>query len=470
AFAEYARRHPKQCKVVAIAEPRPETRSDFATKHGIADKHAFPSHTELLVHSDVLVRDGKERLAQAVVICVQDRMHAQLTIDFAQRGYHILCEKPLGVTVEECLQVTEEVEKSDFPYSPYAASLTELIHSKALGRLLHIAHLEPIGYYHFAHSYVRGHWQSEHTSAPIILTKSSHDLDIFCRWLHPLVPQHVASFGGLGHFRRERKPAEARARGVMRCLDCPTSVEQRCEYSAKRIYLSPVKAGMSAWPGNLIVDGRPTVEKMTRALEETPFGLCVYESANDVPDHQTISIQFTAPPTNDAQSLRAESPERSLSRSRERNVPVTGPTISFTIAAHTESICVRKTTMYFEHGEVIGDMSTYTVSDFRDIGRGPKRIIPPHGIGGGHGGGDWALTEAWLKAIKQKERGETVTALGVAAGVRDQLRVFMTGFAIEEARKGLKVVDCEEFTNRMKQTYASERLSHINIEYEPELP
>lgn len=127
-------------------------------------------------------------------------------------------------------------ELLDFPYSPYAASLTELIHSGSLGRLLHIAHLEPIGYYHFAHSYVRGNWQSEKTSAPIILTKSSHDLDIFCRWFWPLVPSKVSSFGGLGHFRKERKPAGAK--DVMRCLECPASVEQKCEYSAKRSKLA----------------------------------------------------------------------------------------------------------------------------------------------------------------------------------------------------------------------------------------
>ena len=127
---------------------------------------------------------------------------------------------------------------TDLPYSPYVASITELVRSGQLGRLLHIVHLEPIGYYHFAHSYVRGNWQSEKTSAPIILTKSSHDLDLFNRWLWPLVPNKVASFGGLGHFRNERKPEEARAAGVMRCLECPASVEQRCEYSAKRSTLS----------------------------------------------------------------------------------------------------------------------------------------------------------------------------------------------------------------------------------------
>ena len=207
---------------------------------------------------------------------------------------------------------------------------------------------------------------------------------------------------------------------------------------------------MSGWPGNLIIDGRPTVEKMTRALEETPYGLCVYESANDVPDHQTVSIQYGAP---------------------SEGTTSINPTVSFTIAAHTDSICMRKTTLYFEHGEVIGDMSTYTVSDFRDAGRAAKRIIPPRPMGGGHAGGDWALTDAWLRAITEYESGQMVQALGVGASIRDQLRVFLVGFAIEEARKELKVVDCQEFETRMKATNGNcNGIARVTIEYEPERP
>jgi hypothetical protein len=204
---------------------------------------------------------------------------------------------------------------------------------------------------------------------------------------------------------------------------------------------------------------------MTKVLEETPYGLCVYESANDVPDHQTISIQFSAP--RDDRS-RVGSPERS-SNHLLVDLPTMAPTVSFTIAAHTESICVRKTTLYFEHGEVIGDMSTYTVSDFRDIGKGPRRVVPPRPEGGGHGGGDWGLMEAWLKAIVQKESGGEVNALGIGAGVGEQLRVFLTGFAIEEAKKELKVVDCQEFERRMVDgsTHRADT-AEIVIEYEAE--
>ncbi|KAG8840198.1 hypothetical protein FRC20_005734 [Serendipita sp. 405] len=353
----------------------------------------------------------------------------------------------------------------------------------------------------------------------------------------------------------------------MRCLECPTSVEQRCEYSAKKIYLAPVLGGHSGWPGSLIVDGRATVEKMTRALEETPYGLCVYESANDVPDHQAVIIEFSAPTSetdmiqynngigpggvNESRSsFRAGYPapsERSASQSSERRqprqrqlqqyarqpsiprsnrqpsvatsqhytassrshsrvpdterrsrprdtdqrreeLPPINPTVSFTLAAHTDSICERKTKLYFEHGEVIGDGATYTVSDFRDTGRAPRRVIPPRAQGGGHGGGDWGLMDAWLKALVQREKqlsasedeniqSSTRNPLGMGASVRDQLRVFLTGFAIEEARRQRKVVDCEEFESRMLLNHSppnthdeESQIARISVEYEPEVP
>ena len=53
----------------------------------------------------------------AVIICVQDRMHAEFTIEFARRGFHVLCEKPLGVDVQECIAVAEEVEKARIAFA-----------------------------------------------------------------------------------------------------------------------------------------------------------------------------------------------------------------------------------------------------------------------------------------------------------------------------------------------------------------
>lgn len=57
-------------------------------------------------------------------------------------------------------------------YSPYSKALKEVIRSGDLGRLINIQHLEPIGHYHFAHSYVRGNWANEKESCFSLMTKS----------------------------------------------------------------------------------------------------------------------------------------------------------------------------------------------------------------------------------------------------------------------------------------------------------
>jgi predicted dehydrogenase len=116
-FANFVRTHSHYCKIVAVAEPRPQTRQAFAKKSGVPAENVFASHTELLAASDALIKQGKPRIAMAVIICVQDRMHAEFTIEFARRGFHVLCEKPLGVDIQECITVADEVEKAGIVFA-----------------------------------------------------------------------------------------------------------------------------------------------------------------------------------------------------------------------------------------------------------------------------------------------------------------------------------------------------------------
>jgi len=56
-------------------------------------------------------------------------------------------------------------------YSPYSQEITEIVRSGALGELINIVQVEPVGYYHFAHSYVRGNWNKEKQSCFSLMTK-----------------------------------------------------------------------------------------------------------------------------------------------------------------------------------------------------------------------------------------------------------------------------------------------------------
>ena len=66
----------------------------------LADKYggkAYASYEELL-------NDPK---IDAVSVCAANSAHAEITIAALKAGKHVLCEKPMGVTYEECKSMTE---------------------------------------------------------------------------------------------------------------------------------------------------------------------------------------------------------------------------------------------------------------------------------------------------------------------------------------------------------------------------
>ncbi|OPH56418.1 dehydrogenase [Paenibacillus ferrarius] len=71
---------------------------------GIADPLKSRVDTLLNQYPLSYYEDYRELLAadiDAVVICSENVYHAEITIEAAKRGKHILCEKPLGITTDE---------------------------------------------------------------------------------------------------------------------------------------------------------------------------------------------------------------------------------------------------------------------------------------------------------------------------------------------------------------------------------
>jgi len=301
-------------------------------------------------------------------------------------------------------------------YSPYNQKVVDVIRSGSLGTPINIVHVEPVGYFHFAHSYVRGNWARESESSFSLLTKSCHDIDILCHYFHPATPVRVSSFGSLSHFRKSAKPLAAGA--ATKCLECP--MEQECAYSAKKIYLDPVSKGYLGWPADVLTDGPPDVESIMEALQGA-YGQCVYESDNDVVDHQVVNIEFS-----------------------------NGSTASFTMVAFTEAICERQTRIHFTEGELVGDMTSFKTTSFRERTsetHAPKADTELHEGGGGHGGGDLGLMRAFVGAVKAGKK-ET---LGQGTGVEDVLRAHLVVFAAEKSRREGTVVDVRDFERQVRE-------------------
>ncbi|MFE0155469.1 Gfo/Idh/MocA family protein [Nonomuraea sp. NPDC059007] len=388
-----------RARVVAVADPDPGRRAAVAREHGLPEEACFPGWEELA---------AVPKLADAVVIATQDHQHADPAVAFAALGYDMLLEKPLAPTEKEARRIVEAVERAGvvfavghvLRYTAYTRELKRVLASGVLGEIASVQHLEPVGWWHQAHSFVRGAWRDVAGSGPMLLTKSCHDLD----WLLHVVedePARVASFGSLIHFRPENRPAGA----ADRCVSCPLEIESACPYSAKRFYMEMIgDPHKEFWPlGAVTADA--SVAGVTRALETGPYGRCVYAADNDVVDQQVVIVEFAR-----------------------------GATVAFTMTAFTP-LEHRKTRIFGSHGYAEGDGASIRVVDFRT---GQEHTVEATGGGAslsdGHGGGDGGLVEAFLDAVATRDQ----SALGGDA--TDALAGHLLVWAAERARETGTVV------------------------------
>lgn len=59
--------------------------------------------------------------------------------------------------------------------------------------------IENVGYWHQAHSFVRGNWRNSNTTSPMILQKCCHDMDLLL-WLTGKTAKSVSSYGSTMSF------------------------------------------------------------------------------------------------------------------------------------------------------------------------------------------------------------------------------------------------------------------------------
>jgi predicted dehydrogenase len=385
-YARWALEHPDRARIVGVAEPREPWRSALASAHGIADADAVETWQQLA---------ARPRFADAVLICTQDRMHAEPAQAFAALGYHLLLEKPMAPDEDSCRSIVSAVERAGvmlavghvMRYSPYTKAVKEVVDSGRLGDILSVQHLEPVGFWHQAHSFVRGNWRRADLANTMLMAKSCHDLD----WLQYILgqaPSRLSSFGSLTHFTAANRPAGA----ADRCVDC--SVAASCPYSAERLYRGMLDRGEHRWPLSVLVSSF-TPAAVDDALRNGPYGRCVYSCDNDVVDHQVVSMEFPS-----------------------------SATAVFTMTAFNEA-AQRSTRMFGTRGEMSGDGKTIRVYDF--LTRTEEVIVPDAGTDG-HAGGDAGLMDAFVTALATGDRGS------ILSGPRESLASHLAVFAAERAR------------------------------------
>lgn len=367
-----------RAKVVAVADIDPERLALAGDAHGVPDEMRFPSAEAML---------AMPRLADAMLVCTQDRQHVPHAVAALKKGYDVMMEKPISPKLEDLQEITKVARENGrrvvvchvLRYTPFFQTIKKTIDSGVLGEIVSIQALENVRYWHQAHSFVRGNWRREEDTSPMILAKCCHDLD-YLVWLCGRKCERVSSYGSLMYFKESNAPEGAALRCTQGC-----KAKDGCPYDAEKIYLTNKDTGILCgnveWPIDVLAEN-PTEEKIRHAIETGPYGRCVFHCDNDVVDHQIVNMQMEG-----------------------------GASLSLTMSAFT-SIGGRTIKVMGTLGDLWGDMheNRIRIGVFEkepqviDLGKEEKDFA-------GHGGGDRLLMEQFVDLMQGKEPDGTITTL-----------------------------------------------------------
>ena len=277
----YVRDHQDVVKLVAIVEPDSARLEAIREMFGLPHECCFRSYEEFT---------ASQIETDACIIGTPDNLHYPQVLDAMSRGWHVLLEKPMAQTAEQCRKIAEVSKETGMlvsvcyvlRYQPYFIKFRELVQMPQMGRILSVSHTEKIGNDRTAHTYVRGPWNVSEMDTTVFLSKCCHDVD-FVLWLIGNDVQAVSSEGSYNTFTKENAPEGSAAR----CIDCP--IEKECRYSAVDVYVRRKDWIKGFVPG----PGETRDDAVARALKESRYGRCVYDCpTNDVVDRQVVTLDM----------------------------------------------------------------------------------------------------------------------------------------------------------------------------------
>jgi myo-inositol 2-dehydrogenase/D-chiro-inositol 1-dehydrogenase len=163
---------PGEAEVVAVASPTPGHAEKFAKERGIP--RFFTDYREMLKEDDI----------EMVTIAAPNYLHAQMTIDIANAGKHVVCEKPLCMTLEEADEMIETCKKQgvllmyaeELCFTPKYVRAKQLADEGALGKVYLVKQSEK----HFGpHS--PWFWDVERSGGGVFMDMGCHGI-CFCYW------------------------------------------------------------------------------------------------------------------------------------------------------------------------------------------------------------------------------------------------------------------------------------------------
>ena len=281
--------HSKKVELHALCDIRQQALDDISPKFSIPKERQFLSTDDFF---------SKGIISDALIISTQDASHYKITKKAILTGYkYILLEKPVSGVKGEYTELRDLAKENGviliichvLRYSNYYSKIKEIISSGKIGDIVTINHTENVGYFHFAHSFVRGNWHDEFASTPSILAKCCHDIDLIA-WFMDSPCESVSSVGSLKYFNKENAPEGATPYCMGGC-----KAKKNCPYDAEALYITDpfYKAKFIKYMGRTLTGkAKNTKADIKNAIRSGDYGRCVFMCDNNVCDNQFVTMKF----------------------------------------------------------------------------------------------------------------------------------------------------------------------------------
>jgi predicted dehydrogenase len=360
-------------RLTALVDPNPQNRETFASLFGSGSAIGeYADAAEMFKQADL----------DAVILAPPNVYHAHDAELAISRGLHILLEKPVATTVEECRRLWRASKSSSRPssvavgfvlrYTPFYSKVKELVSSGALGSILAIDADENLGT-DLTNLFHKGWRRDDSLSGGFMVEKCCHDFDIL-NWLTDDHVDRVFSMAKRTHFVPQP----------------PGGRHSRFEFS-----------------GDRRVDDADFGDRTISEAFFTASKGSAYDFPADSPDHQAVVLDFDQ-----------------------------GALGSF-IACMGQPRTNRRLRIFGTDGSLEGDIGDSKIVVHKPHGSGNGWEVAVHAVDaekGNHHGGDAILADTfWRIVAKQRE--------GARAGLREGIEAVVVALATQQSSASSRQVD-----------------------------
>ncbi|GAE91978.1 oxidoreductase [Gracilibacillus boraciitolerans JCM 21714] len=189
---------PGKCRIVALCDIYPD-KAERLKEEFLLDVSIYDNYQDLLKNEDV----------DLISICTPPYTHSEIAIGSLNAGKHVLVEKPMASSLEECDSMNEAAKKNQKLLSVIAQNrfttpmmnLKNVLDTELIGNILHT---QVDSYWWRGHSYYdlwwRGTWEKE--GGGCTLNHAVHHIDIF-QWMRGIPTEVTAVISNTAHDNAE---------------------------------------------------------------------------------------------------------------------------------------------------------------------------------------------------------------------------------------------------------------------------